>query len=143
MEWVRQTDGAEVLDTDDLQLNKSMQLMDTDLGQQLMAEPTAKERNMEARHIIKDRGAYGHTKNFMTPHVVKIVSIKRGEIAAELSYGEGMFGTMMAGVSVARVLANGSVERAPDLSQSFCGDTYSEALTKARQYIEELKESAA
>lgn len=94
---------------------------------------------MEARHIIL--GAYGQGKNFMTPHVVKIVSIKRGEVAAELSYGEGLFGYKMAGVTVARALPDGETERT-DLSRSFCGDTYSEALDKARQYIEELKEAA-
>lgn len=36
--WVRKTDGAEVLDTDKLELSKSMRLLDTDLGQQLMSE---------------------------------------------------------------------------------------------------------
>ncbi len=95
---------------------------------------------MLARDII--RATYGNSKNFMTPCVVEIVSIKRGEIAAELSYGEGLFDYMMAGVSVARALPDGSAERT-DLSRSFCGDTYSEALAKARQYIDELKESAA
>lgn len=94
---------------------------------------------MRARDIIK--GAYGSSKNFMTPHVVKIVSIERGKIAAELSYGEGLSNYMLAGVSIARALPNGNAERMPDLSQSFCGDTYSEALTKARQYIKELKEN--
>ena len=78
----------------------------------------------------------------MTPNVVEIVSIKRGQIAAELSCGEGLFGDMLAGVSVAHALPSGGAERCPDLSQCFCGDTYAEALKKARQYIEELKESA-
>ena len=39
--WV-QADGKLVLDTDDLKLNKSMRLLDTDLGKQLMEENTMK-----------------------------------------------------------------------------------------------------
>lgn len=37
--WTRDSDGSLVLDTDDLQLSKSMRLMDTDLGQQLLEQP--------------------------------------------------------------------------------------------------------
>lgn len=40
--WTRKSDDAPVLDTDDLQLSKSMRLLDTDLGRRLMGQSPAK-----------------------------------------------------------------------------------------------------
>lgn len=36
--WTRKSDGSPVLDTNDLQLSKSMRLLDTDMGQRLMGQ---------------------------------------------------------------------------------------------------------
>lgn len=46
--WMR-TDDSEILDTDDLQLSKSMRLLSTDLGQQLLGQPHYTVKKILAR----------------------------------------------------------------------------------------------
>lgn len=95
---------------------------------------------MNAREII--RAEYGSSRNFFTNHRVKVGSIKRGQIAYELSWGTGILqGTYCAGVSVASVVCpwSGKTKREHDMSTSFSAGTLGDALKKARAYIEELK----
>lgn len=94
---------------------------------------------MNARDIIK--AEYGDSKNFITPHVIKIVSIVRGRVAAELSHGRGIEpGTWVVGVSVASVDEEGNSTREHELSTSFSAPTYGKALRQAESYIDDLRE---
>ena len=91
---------------------------------------------MDARSIIwKEYGL--HSRNFMTPNLIRIASLVRGRVAYELSYGEGLRrGTTIYGVSIARYdPATDSTERLYDLSQSF------QSKDAAERYIEELKDA--
>jgi hypothetical protein len=72
---------------------------------------------LTAREIL--RREYGSSRNLMTPHVLRVGKIDR-ETAYELSSGAGFDpGSTVYGVSIARVLPDGSTERDYDASACF------------------------
>jgi hypothetical protein len=84
-----------------------------------------------AREIL--RREYGALRNFMAPHV-----IARGKLAPtvayELAWGEGIeYGSKLYGVSVVRVLDDGSTERDYDAAACFS------SLERAIEHIEYLR----
>ena len=84
-----------------------------------------------AREILKRE--YGSSKNFMTPHVIRIGKIT-GTIAFELSSGE-FGGSAIWGVSFAEMMEDGGTSRRTDISESFG------SRGKAEAYISEMKGS--
>jgi hypothetical protein len=85
---------------------------------------------VSAKDIIK--GAYGSSKNFMTPNLISYGKIS-SDVAYELSSGRGLFNSMLYGVSFAKINIDGTYEKVYDLSKSF------ESLDEAKRYIEKLK----
>jgi len=51
--WIRKTDGTAVLDTDKLKLSKSMRLLSTDLGQQLLGPTASKEIAIKQKSMFQ------------------------------------------------------------------------------------------
>ena len=87
-------------------------------------------KTYSAREIIKK--AYGTSKNFITPNIIKYGKISK-TIAFELSSGSSMSGGTMYGVSIAKIIKGGKAERQYNLSKSFY------TIYKAERYIEALK----
>lgn len=88
--------------------------------------------------IILER--YKGTTHILTPTVVKSREIRNGFIAAEVSWGDGMFGDLyMVGVSVAVYDPDrGGPDLAPRLSTSFSGESLTELLAQADDYVNGL-----
>lgn len=96
---------------------------------------------LDARTIIKHE--YGDSKNFMTPHVIRMGKIAP-HMAYELSWGDAMFleihpNGRMYGVSVVKVIKSDwpyETERATELNKSFATEQ------EAEDYIKYLKDTA-
>ena len=89
-------------------------------------------RTLTAREILKKE--YGSSRNFMTPHRVRVGKISR-TIAFELSNGSGFCDhATIWGVSFAEIKENGETVRRSDISGVFT--RRGEALA----YIEEIRE---
>ena len=89
-------------------------------------------RTLTAREII--RKEYGSSRNFMTPHRVRVGKISK-TIAFELSSGRGFCDhTTIWGVSFAEIKENGETVRRSDISGVFT------RRGEAVAYIEEMRE---
>lgn len=84
-----------------------------------------------AREII--RREYGSSRNFMTPHKIRIGKISK-TMAFELSNGNGFDHSSLYGVSFVEIKEDGSTVRRTDISKMFFG------IGKAEAYIEQIKE---
>ena len=84
-----------------------------------------------ARDII--RREYGKSKNFMTPHKIRIGKVSK-TIAFELSSGSGFDHSIIYGVSFAELKEDGSTTRRTDISQMFSRKNQAEG------YIEQIRE---
>jgi len=100
------------------------------------------KKAIPARRMIQI--AYGDSKNFMTPNIIKYGKINR-DMAYELSSGEDFYHKPMYGVSIAAVdPTTGEINRTAfideykdkDLSKSFTGDN---AYNDAKRHIGNLK----
>lgn len=77
--------------------------------------------------------AYGDSKNFMTPNVMRRGKINKNR-AYELSNGRGMSNQKIYGVTIVDIDDNGNTTRRTDLSDCF------QSLDSAERFIESLKE---
>jgi len=89
-------------------------------------------------HVLLKR--YKGTKHILTPNIFKRREVRAGYVAAELSYGDGMFGARYTvGVSVAVYDPDeGGPDLAPRLSDSFSGDNLAELKRQAEDYVNRL-----
>ena len=86
---------------------------------------------MNAKQMFQ--AEYNGGKNFMTPDVIEVKSLKRGRGAYELSRGEGFLSPWpLYGVTVVGVNRHGETLRLRNLSKSFSGRHSYQA---ARGYI--------
>ena len=77
--------------------------------------------------------------NFMTPTFYQFVySLEDPSIISEITHGHGMHSNVVAGVTVVKILPDGTVERMRDLSDCFVDSSKWRALTLAKEYAESL-----
>jgi hypothetical protein len=87
---------------------------------------------LSAREILQRE--YGDSRNFLTPHVIACGKLAR-HVAYELSSGSGLEpGTSIYGVSVVRLLDDGTTAR--DFDSSCCFSS----LQAANEHVESLRE---
>lgn len=93
---------------------------------------------LSKKQIILER--YKGTTHVLTPTVLKHREIRAGFIAAELSWGDGMFGSLyMVGVAVAVYDPDrGGPDLGPRLSTAFSGESLTGLLAQAHEYVNRL-----